>query len=214
MRLPLGKRIKKRRHLAVALLQDELIELLYSLDSHLVLHGGTAIWRCYGGNRFSEDLDFNGSLRKVDAGFAGKAEARSLNVSKYKKTENLLFAKVSNGQTEVRVEINFSSLGKRPIVAPFERVDGSFLDVLTLSPERLILEKMSAYANRFFVRDLYDIHHLSNYASDDELVEGKMASFLSGIRPPVDEANLKALVYAGVVPSYEQMVGALGRRWL
>ena len=35
-----------------AKLEDVLIELLYSEYKSLTFHGGTAIWRCYGGNRF------------------------------------------------------------------------------------------------------------------------------------------------------------------
>ena len=58
MIIPLHKRLRKRAHVELALLQDEVMEILYGIENGLVLHGGTAIWRCYGGNRFSEDLDF------------------------------------------------------------------------------------------------------------------------------------------------------------
>ena len=38
-------------------MQDRFIETVYSFDPSLILHGGTAIWRCYSGNRFSFDID-------------------------------------------------------------------------------------------------------------------------------------------------------------
>ncbi|MFH1246948.1 MAG: nucleotidyl transferase AbiEii/AbiGii toxin family protein, partial [Candidatus Micrarchaeota archaeon] len=57
MNFPLANKLKKRLHLETATLQDEVVDLIYSISSP-VLHGGTAIWRCYAGNRFSEDLDF------------------------------------------------------------------------------------------------------------------------------------------------------------
>ncbi|MEM1546291.1 MAG: nucleotidyl transferase AbiEii/AbiGii toxin family protein [Candidatus Methanomethylicia archaeon] len=30
---------------------------IYNSFPEAVIHGGTAIWRCYGSNRFSEDVD-------------------------------------------------------------------------------------------------------------------------------------------------------------
>ena len=50
--------IKEASQLEKAKLEDTVIELLYSRHKDLVLHGGTSIWRCYSGNRFSRDLDF------------------------------------------------------------------------------------------------------------------------------------------------------------
>ena len=57
MKLPLFNRLKKRQHRELALLQDEITDIVYRISDEAVLHGGTAIWRCYGGNRFSEDID-------------------------------------------------------------------------------------------------------------------------------------------------------------
>jgi Domain of unknown function (DUF1814). len=50
--------IRNQVQLEKAKLEDALVELLYSRYVGLVFHGGTSIWRCYGGNRFSRDLDF------------------------------------------------------------------------------------------------------------------------------------------------------------
>ncbi len=52
MKVPLEKRLRKRLHVEIGLLQDELMELLYSISDSLVLHDGTAVWRCYGGIDF------------------------------------------------------------------------------------------------------------------------------------------------------------------
>lgn len=62
MEIPLEKRLKKRLHVDVGRLQDEAMEVLYSVDNTLVLHGGTAIWRCFSGNRFSEDWTFTAKI--------------------------------------------------------------------------------------------------------------------------------------------------------
>lgn len=57
MAIPLILRIKRKKHRELAGLQDILIENIYEILPETVLHGGTAIWRCYLGNRFSEDID-------------------------------------------------------------------------------------------------------------------------------------------------------------
>ena len=44
--------------LKIAQLQDYLVDIIYErIDPRAELHGWTAIWRCYGGNRFSEYID-------------------------------------------------------------------------------------------------------------------------------------------------------------
>ncbi len=43
MRIPLGKQLKKRSQIEVAILQDELVDIIYSIVDDAVLHGGTAI---------------------------------------------------------------------------------------------------------------------------------------------------------------------------
>ncbi len=57
--------------LRLAELQDEVIDIIYDrFEPDAVLYGGTAVWRCYGGNRFSEDIDIcmsNTALNKLAA---------------------------------------------------------------------------------------------------------------------------------------------------
>ena len=106
MRIPLKNRLKRQSQVQLAELQDEALETVYSVFPNAVLHGGTAIWRCFQGNRFSEDLDFYASVEKD---FRQKLEIelkkRGLLLTKFKQTENAVFAKISNNQTEVSIEI-------------------------------------------------------------------------------------------------------------
>ncbi|MFH1447645.1 MAG: nucleotidyl transferase AbiEii/AbiGii toxin family protein [Candidatus Micrarchaeota archaeon] len=213
MIIPLERRLRKRMHVEIALLQDEVMEILYGVDNGLVLHGGTAIWRCYGGNRFSEDLDFYCSgIGKIEQKFRGVVDGRGLVIKKFKKTANLVFCKISDGNVEIRVEMNYS-VKKASVVRSYERTDGSFMDVLTLSPEDLILEKMAAYGERRFIRDIYDVYHLRNYLSKDEVVLGKVLELIGSIQKPVDEKNLKAVVYSGTIPTFDQIIYSLKRRF-
>jgi hypothetical protein len=52
--LPLVKKLKKKIHRAIALAQDIIVLEIYEKSPSAVIHGGTAIWRCYGSNRFQK----------------------------------------------------------------------------------------------------------------------------------------------------------------
>lgn len=213
MEIPLLHRLRKRAHAQVALLQDEVADLAYSIFPKITLHGGTCIWRCYGGNRFSEDLDFY--LPKKEFGAEKLRESlssRALSLDKLKMTENLLFSKISSNEAQVRLEINFSAT-KNPVVRTYEKADGSLMDVLALSAEELMLEKIAAYKSRRLIRDIYDIYHLSRIAKEDGEVTNEMRMLLQNPPKPLDERNLRTIVYAGVVPSFAQMIEALRGRF-
>ncbi|MCI0503075.1 nucleotidyl transferase AbiEii/AbiGii toxin family protein [Candidatus Micrarchaeota archaeon] len=212
MNIPIANRLKKRLHVDTGILQDELVDLLYSVDNRIVMHGGTAIWRCYGGNRFSEDLDFYSPRDFNEKEFVEKARQRGLTVLKFKKTANLIFSKVTNGNVEVRVELNHSA-PHAGAIRNYERMDGSLMTVLALNPQELLLEKISAYADRRLIRDIYDIFHLSSIADGSPGLQEEMRKFLHKLEPPLDEENLKAIVYSGAIPSFRQMVEQLRSRF-
>ena len=200
--------LRKRVHVETAMLQDEVVDLIYALEPDAVLHGGTAIWRCYDGNRFSEDLDF---YMLPQEGFEKRLEEklvqRQLELTKFKQTQNAIYSKIFNGSVEVR----FEALLKDPSAIAgvearsFRRTDGSELDVLTLSPEAFVEEKLETYLSRRLVRDYYDIYHLLRYAQDTPALKSAVRSFLSKAVQPLDAQNLSAIVYSGAVPSFEQM---------
>ena len=55
--LPIILTLKKEFQKKIARAQDIIVEEMGKHFNQVVLHGGTAIWRCYKGNRFSEDVD-------------------------------------------------------------------------------------------------------------------------------------------------------------
>lgn len=212
MTVPLEKRLRKKMHVEIAKLQDEVVEILYMVNNEFILHGGTAIWRCYKGNRFSEDLDFYfQNLSQIEEKLKTKINERGLILVKYKKTKNLVFCKISNGSVEIRVEINYSAR-KEYVSKSFEKTDGTFMTIFTLSLNDLVLEKVNAYKNRKFIRDLYDIYHLSNEecGANASLEIKKLLTF---IPKPIDENNIKVLVYSGAIPTFTHMVAELKKRF-
>ncbi|MEW5954994.1 MAG: nucleotidyl transferase AbiEii/AbiGii toxin family protein [Candidatus Micrarchaeota archaeon] len=209
MKLPLEKRLRKRLHVEVAFLQDAVVEAVYECSENAVLHGGTAVWRCFGGNRFSEDLDFYCSdISKIDECLPRLLERRGLQLRKYKKTANLVFCKVASEGVEVRLEINFARTTPRE-ARSFEKTDGTSIQVFCLPARELFLEKISAYENRRFARDLYDLIQLKAVVENDAQVKARLEKFLAAPPPPVDEATLKATVLAGTIPSFKQMTEQL-----
>ena len=213
MDLPLQNRLKKRAHAELASLQDEVVDILYNVALKAVFHGGTCIWRCYGGSRFSEDLDFYLALGAFDAqSLKAALLARGLALDKFKQTQNLMYAKISSGDVQVRLEINLAAM-KSPVSRAYEKTDGAFMEVLALSAEGLLAEKFAAYANRKLVRDIYDVFYLSRMAQADKETATRIRGFLKNPFAPVDYKNLRAIVYAGAVPTYAQMLEALRGRF-
>ncbi len=209
MKIPLIKTLRKKEYRDIASLQDEIIEILYRTENSIVLHGGTVVWRCFGGKRFSTDIDAymtNLEIEKLKKTMISAASDYDINMKKIKDTGNLLFMVFETGETNLKVEINHKKKGLNTTVTRFEKADGTYTDVLTLPPEDLILEKINAYSDRRFIRDIYDIYILSSYVENPEKIREKTTEFLKNIKKPLNENQLAALIYEGPVPSFNNMI--------
>lgn len=208
--MPLNLRLLRKRHRDIAALQDISMESVVKIFPDCVLHGGTAIWRCYGGNRFSEDIDvyivkdhdkierFFSEMRR--AGFA---------ISKQRVKENSIYSKLIFNGTEIRFEALFKKV--MGVIREYETASGAFMNVATLTAEELIKEKVSAYLRRRKVRDLYDILFLISRAEDKKEIRPFLKKLVSEFREPLDEGDLKALILFGMVPSSKQIMESIGR---
>ena len=216
MNLPIEKKLVNEMQLRIARLQDSSIEALYNIDNKIVLHDGTAIWRCYSGNRFSDDLDLYAktddevSLIRNDASFVLKRYG--IGIEKVSAIDKSTIITVSDSDTKVKLEIGKTRKAIRPIEMAYERSNGTRISILTLSAEDLILEKMNTYESRRYSRDIYDIYHLSNFADASKL-KAEVCDFLHDIIRPVDEGNLNSIVYVGVAPSFDNMVDSIRRHF-
>ncbi len=212
MKPPIINMLKKREYRELASFQDDAVDILYQTDNTIIMHGGTAIWRCYGGGRFSNDIDIyltsKEQLERLKESISRVAPAHGVKVEKIKDTGNLVFIGLSINGVYMKVEINYTKTALKPILQRFEKVDGTYTEILTLSPGDLILEKIEAYTDRRFIRDIYDIYILSNYAdaAENTKLKPKVLSFLNSIAPPVNEEGLVAILYSGPIPSFDTMV--------
>ena len=199
------------KRLDVARMQDVLIELIYDyIQPDAILYGGTAVWRCYGGGRFSEDIDIYVN-RAFEKKLGQYLQKNGMKVT-WRDKELPLHIRISDGRTEVLLE---PGIGKfESAISQYTKVDGSSITLSTLQPSELFVRKMEAYEGRRYIRDMYDLVHLTNYISgNDYYVISKLKPFLAKIRKPVDEKVLRSLVYKGQKDtSFEKMLDYL-KRW-
>ncbi len=213
MRIPLRNRLQMRSQRDVALFEDVLIRILYELDNTVEIHGGTAIWRCYGGRRFSKDIDVyiasNEKWALIKDGIKATAERYGAKVLKLKDTGNLIFIELLLGDIYSEIDVNYKKYYDSPVLKQYETLEGTFYDVLTLPPEILISEKIDAYTDRHYLTDLYDLKVLID-GMDQAKANQELKGFIKSIKPPKDirqeEERLKGLIYEGPVPSFKSLV--------
>lgn len=209
--IPLILRLKKEAHRDIAKAQDLIIEELYKVFDTAVLHGGTSIWRCYGGNRFSEDIDvYLVSEKGVNVFFENLAK-RGLVVLKKKISKKSVFSTLRLERTIVRFEAIFKKA--ESILCEYETIDGNLITVYALAPENLIKEKVDAYVNRHKVRDLYDTFFLLRHVKSRLAIEQYLKRLIKNYKEPIDEKDLKVLIIEGLVPNSEKMLTYI-KNWM
>ena len=179
-----------------------------TIEKEVILHGGTAIWRCFGCKRFSFDLDLYASdnqLKKLTSNLTGEFKNRGIIMDYLYSAERVI--DIHNAQASVKLEILKKPAGKRNVQKEYTRADGTKMFINTLSETDLITEKIKAYKSRSYARDLYDIYHLiSSHGKLDKSTKKKLAAFLKSITSPKDEKQLKELIYEGVAPTFDTIV--------
>ena len=202
--IPLIVRLKKGSHREVARAQDLIVREMVNIIGDSVLHGGTAIWRCYNGNRFSEDID---AYLKKDIGkieiFFKKLETIGFKIEKKKIGENSIYSNLIINRTAVRFEALFKSV--KGSLKEYETADGNLITIYCLTAEELVNEKADTYLKRMKIRDLYDIFFLLRHVEKPKEVVAKLKLLLDNFKKPIDEKDLKILILEGITPATEAM---------
>ena len=203
--IPLILELKKEMHKEIARAQDLIIQEAVNILGDVVLHGGTAIWRCYRGNRFSEDIDvyLRKDIEKINL-FFKNLEKKGFVVEKKRIKENSLYSSVRLNKVIVRFEGLFKKISGS--LKEYETIEGNIIMVYTLTPEELINEKIETYLKRFKIRDLYDIFFLLRYVDNKRKIKSKIHELIDKFKKPVDEKELKVLILEGLVPDYRKML--------
>lgn len=207
-----------------AVLEDELVDLILKHHPDFVMHGGTTVWRCYGGARFSRDIDFYSNLGpEAESAFQKEfhkvltEKGYSIREEKYNNKTKTLHIIVRGNNTTGKLDITFSSA--EGVAVDYLKTDGAKRLIRALSPEALLNEKISTYLNKHAegmheIQDLYDMVVLKTRLDHPpKSTIARLSEFLAIVRndPPKDEASLKGLILSGIAPTFVEMLDNLGR---
>lgn len=210
VKIPIILKLKKESQRNLAKAQDVIIEELFKISEKAVLHGGTGIWRCYKGNRFSEDVDVYLPKDLVIINqFFDILVKKGFSIEKKKINENGLYSNLKYNGFFIKFEV-FFKIAKGEL-KNYETVEGSMNTIKCLSLEDLIKEKINAYSNRRKIRDLYDIFFLLRYLEKREDIKKELKNFLKNFKNPIDEENLKILIIDGLTPKVNEMLNYIQR---
>lgn len=157
-------------------LQDILLHLLYRKTPKMVLSGGTCIWKTLKGDRFSEDIDAYASPIPKDLPDYLKKELNLLgidcNILKKKRTSNMVFLKFGlsfpTHPREITVSLEILSAKPRntktvTLYSPYPDIPP--VEVIILSPEEMLVNKVSAIYERNRPRDVHDLYTLLKFGT-------------------------------------------------
>lgn len=210
--IPINLRLRKKIEKDIAYAQDIIIGELYIFFPNAVIHGGTAIWRCYQGNRFSEDVDvyIPKDLNKIEE-FFKSLEKKGFRIIKKRVKEASLYSELIFISVPVRFEATFQN--KKPFFKKYETSESFFINVYTLSPEDLIIEKIETYLKRRKIRDLYDIYFLISHIENKILIKNYLKKLIENYEKPKDEENLSNIIIAGAIPSSNDILMEI-KKWV
>jgi len=155
--------------------QNILLFIIYqAYSTGVIFKGGTALKKCFGLNRFSEDLDFTcaeafdaeeierGMERfKIDFSTGGKRYANGLKITL--KIKGPLYTGVPYSMCNFIIDLSFR---ENVILPPVIKTIGRFLeeipsfDVVVMQEKEILAEKIRAVLSRNKARDLFDLWFL------------------------------------------------------
>ena len=209
--LPLQLRLKREAHKKIAYAQDLIVKEVYAVFDKALLHGGTAIWRCYRGKRFSEDLDFYfpKDKEKIELLF-GRLQRLGFTIKKKKISETSVYSELELDRVSVRLEATFQR--SSGVICDYELSDGNFIAIYSLTPEQFLVEKARTYLKRFKVRDLWDVFFLLKQVEHPSTIL-ELGKVITHYQKPSDEGDLKVILLEGIVPSSDEMREYIKRTW-
>lgn len=143
------------RDLHGRVLKDFII-YLNRMCSNYILKGGTSLMLCYGLNRFSEDIDLDAlhttkGIEGIVNNFC-QQNGFTYRMAKNTATVKRCFIHYSQDSKPLKIEISY----RRNQIAA-EEYTRSNNGILVYTIQRLLALKLSAYANRDKIRDLFDV---------------------------------------------------------
>ncbi|MBU1200894.1 MAG: nucleotidyl transferase AbiEii/AbiGii toxin family protein [Nanoarchaeota archaeon] len=175
--------------------QEIILFILYKeFGKELVFKGGTALTKCFGFDRFSEDLDFNlmeekDIKRLLGLGLDSFYITHELEEEKSGSSESItcrVQGPLYNGaRTSLcKVSMDFS-LREKALLEPGIVEIGLYIDeipsfrVVVMDREEILAEKIRAIYTRNKARDLYDVYYLikTGVRPDVRLIDAKLSMY-------------------------------------
>lgn len=171
--------------------QNILLFILYQeYGNELVFKGGTALKKCYGLGRFSEDLDFTCSkridIKKLEYGlnrfridFEIKKNEFENGLKVILKLKGPLYIGIRTSLCKFIIDLSFR---ENILLSPNVKTIGRFLeeipsfDVFVMQEKEILAEKVRAILSRTKARDVYDLWFLltKGVDLDKALIEKKL----------------------------------------
>ena len=211
IKIPLQAKLKREIYRKIAYAQDLIVKEVYSAFDKAVLHGGTAIWRCYDGKRFSEDLDFylSNDNKKIELLFENLKKA-GFEIKKRKILEKSIYSELELDRVLLRLEATFQKVFS--VICDYEMSDGNIISIYGLTPEAFLVEKSNAYLKRFKVRDLWDVFFLLKMIENPRAIK-EIGNLIKNYKKPLDEEDLKVILLEGIIPSADEIIKYIRRKW-
>ena len=175
-------------------IQELILLIIYRNFDYLVFKGGTALYKLYKLNRFSEDLDF-GAIKELNENIfltyikngLKRFDIELENIRKKKAYDSILIKLLIKGLLYTGERISTCSLridiNKKSNVIEYNALNISSLypdiptfQILAMSEKEILAEKIRALLTRNYARDLYDIYFLidKNIECDKDIIEKKL----------------------------------------
>ena len=90
--------------------------------------------------------------------------------------------------------------------------DGNIISIYSLTPELFLIEKSNTYLKRFKVRDLWDVFFLIKNIKDAKKIK-EIGNLIKNYKKPFDEEDLKVILLEGIVPSSDEMIDYIKKKW-
>jgi len=142
---------------------SRFLKYLNETTGNFILKGGTALMACYGLDRFSADIDLDGTtggIEKIVREFCEK-QGFTFRTAKDTDTVKRYMINYGNDGKPLKVETSF----RKKVIPPVEVVNIGGVAVYKI--DSLCAMKASAYAGRDKIRDLYDLVFICNNYWDE-----------------------------------------------
>lgn len=194
--------------------QEIILFILYrEFGKELVFKGGTALTKCFGFDRFSEDLDFNIDQKRnitslISSGLDAFYIDHDIEQKVYRNSLNItcrIQGPLYNGSRISMCKISLDlSIRQKTLLEPKLVKIGLLIneipsfDVVVMEPSEIFAEKIRAIFTRNKARDMYDIYYLikMGVAANLELINNKLSMY--SVKFSIEKLNSKLSAKKGL----------------